>query len=458
LTVPKIEHRIGIEVYATKTSGIGGAIRRAAEDFVVEEVLVDGSKATIEKTAGKPPLGATSLRQRYLFSILVKRNWDTFIAVKNVAKELGVDPPQIQIAGIKDAKAITAQHITIKDVSIEDAIKVNYKDLELRPVGYFHEQLSAYFLLGNNFNIKIRTISHPKATVEKCITKTINEITKVGGIPNFFGHQRFGTTRAITHIVGKAMVQGNIEDAAMIFLAHPSPDEHPKSREVRTELQDSQNFKQALQNFPVQLRYERLMLSHLVENPTDFVGAFRRLPLKLRMLMVQAYQSFLFNRFLSERIKNGYSLSKAKVGDYVVNVERSGLPMVKTGKIVKSASVKEINELIKTGKMRVALPIVGSRQKLSQGSVGKIQKHILEAEGIEAQNFMIDELPEINGKGELRAVVSPVRNFTAGTVSADADDAKKRQASLEFMLLRGSYATVLLREIMKTRNPIKAGF
>jgi tRNA(Glu) U13 pseudouridine synthase TruD len=29
---------------------------------------------------------------------------------------------------------------------------------------------------------------------------------------------------------------------------------------------------------------------------------------------------------------------------------------------------------------------------------------------------------------------------------------------LSFMLLRGSYATVLLREIMKPENPIKAGF
>lgn len=458
MAIPKIDQRIGIEVYITKTSGIGGSIRRAPEDFVVEEVLVDGSKATIEKLASKPPLGATALRQRFLLSVLVKRNWDTLIAVKNVAKALGLEPSKVQIAGIKDAKAVTAQHITMEGVSVEDAAKVSFKDVELRPVGYFHDRLSAYFLLGNNFNIKISTISHPKATVEKRVAKTVQEIAKVGGIPNFYGHQRFGTTRAITHVVGKAMVQGDLKEAAMLFLANPSPDEHPISREVRTDLQNSQDFKRALQNFPVQLRYERLMLSHLVENPTDFVGAFRRLPLKLRMLFVQAYQSFLFNRFLSERIKSGSSLSRAKIGDYVVNVERSGLPMVKTGKIVDSKSIKEINALIQSGKMRVALPLVGTKQKLSQCSVGKIQKQIMEAEGVEAQNFRIDALPEINGKGELRAVVSPVKNFAPRTVSVDMADAKKRQAELEFMLLRGSYATVLLRELMKTRNPITAGF
>jgi tRNA pseudouridine13 synthase len=458
LPVPKIDQLLGIEVYVTETSGIGGAIRRAAEDFVVEEVLVDGSKATIEKTASKPVLGATALRQRFLLCVLVKRNWDTFIAVKNVANQLGIDQTRIHIAGIKDAKAITAQHVTIEGVSVEEAAKVHVKDVELRPVGYFHEQLSAYYLLGNNFNIKIRAVSHPKATVEKRITKTINEIAKVGGIPNFYGHQRFGTTRAITHLVGKAMVQGDLEEAAMLFLAKPSPDEHPKSRQVRMELQNNQNFKQALQDFPVQLRYERLMLAHLVEEAGDFAGAFRQLPLKLRMLFLQAYQSFLFNRFLSERIKSGFSLSKAEAGDYVVNVERSGLPMIRTGKIVDAPSVKEVNGLIKAGKMRVALPIVGVKQKLSQGAVGELQKRILEAEDMEAQNFWISDLPEISGRGELRAVVSPVRNFAAGAVSADADDAKKRQAGLEFMLLRGSYATVLLREIMKPRNLITAGF
>jgi tRNA(Glu) U13 pseudouridine synthase TruD len=67
-------------------------------------------------------------------------------------------------------------------------------------------------------------------------------------------------------------------------------------------------------------------------------------------------------------------------------------------------------------------------------------------------------LPETSGRGELRAVISPVRNFTPGAVLVEEDDVKRRQVRVEFMLLRSSYATVLLREIMKTQNPIKAGF
>lgn len=458
MRVPLIDREIGIEVYVTETAGVGGAIKRVAEDFQVEEVLVDGSVANAGGAAAQSVLGATELRQRFLLCVLVKRNWDTFIAVKNVAKELGIDQMRISIAGIKDAKAVTAQHITIQDASVEDAEKVHVRDVELRPVGYFHEPLSSYFLLGNRFNIKIREISHSKATAEKQIAKVASEIAVIGGIPNFYGHQRFGTTRAITHLVGKAIIQGNLEEAAMIFLAKPSRHEHPSSRQARSELQATQDFREALQNFPMQLRYERLMLRHLVEAQGDFVGAFRRLPLKLCKLFVQAYQAYLFNRFLSARIKGGFSMSKAEEGDFVVNLERSGLPMIRTGRIVGSADTAEVNRLIEAGKMRVALPIFGFKQKLSQGAVGNAQKQILEAEGVEAQNFQISAMPEVSGRGELRAAVSPVRNFKAGVVSTNADEPNQRQVGLEFMLLRGSYATVLLREVMKPRNLISAGF
>jgi tRNA pseudouridine13 synthase len=448
---------MGIETYLTKTEGIGGVIRRAVDDFVVEEVLLDGSKATAAaETAAKPPLGATKTRQPFLLCVLIKRNWDTFIAVKNVAKELGIGQERIQIAGIKDAKAVTAQHVTIEGVSAEQAAKVHYKDVELRPLGYFREQLCSFYLLGNNFKINIKEISPPAATAEECTAKVAAEIADAGGIPNFYGHQRFGTTRAITHLVGKAMVQGSLEAAAMVFLAKPSPNEHAESRRVRAELEATQDFKRALQDFPSQLRFERLMLAHLVEDPSDFSGAFRRLPFKLQKLFVQAWQSYLFNRFLSARIKSGIPLGRAEVGDYVVNVERSGLPMVRTGKILESSNTADVTGSIQAGKMRVALPIFGAKQKLSAGRIGELERRVLEEEGVDAQGFRVPAMPEISAKGELRAAVCPVKDLSQGAVLPDSNDAL--QMSLEFMLLRGSYATVLLREMMKPKDLIKAGF
>ena len=458
MDVPEIDKVLGIEVYATATAGVGGVIRDSVDDFVVEEVLVDGSKAEIEKSTERQVLGASPSRQRYLLYVLVKHDWDTFTAIKNVAKQLGISQRQIQIAGIKDAKAVAAQHITVEACSMGDAAKVNVKGIEIRPLGYIRDKLSPYYLLGNNFTIRIKAIKHSESTVAKRVTETAEALDAAGGIPNFFGHQRFGTTRPITHLVGKAIAEGDFEEAAMLYLAKLSVHEHPSSRNARAELQSTRDFKQALQNFPRQLRFERLMLNHLVEKPADFVGAFKRLPIKLQALFVQAYQSYLFNCFLSERIKSGFSLNKAEVGDYVVNVERSGLPMVNVAKVASPVTVTETNQLIKAGRMRVALPLIGIKQKPSQGAMGQIERRILEEESVRTENFRVNEISKTSGIGGLRAVLTPVQGFKFHGISAFASDQNESQADLSFMMLRGSYATVLLREIMKPTNPIIAGF
>ena len=458
LSVPKIEKLMGIEVYATVSSGIGGVIRQSVEDFVVEEVLVDGSKAEINQPVTHQVLGSSPVKNRYLLCVLVKRNWDNFQAIRRVAEQLGIKFGQVQIAGIKDAKAVTAQHITIEGVSAEEIQKVQVKDIEIRPIGYFRSKLSSYFLLGNNFHISIKTISHPKSTIKKRITKTIKELEAISGIPNFFGHQRFGTTRPITHLVGKAIVKENFRKAVMLFLAKPSPQEHPESRQAREQLQATQEFKQALKNFPRQLYYEHLMLKHLAKKPDDFTGAFRRLPIKLRELFPQAYQSYLFNKFLSRRIENKIPLNRAEVGDYTVNVERSGLPMQMMRRIASAQTLAEINDAVKAGKMRLALPLVGFKQRPSQGVQGEIERQILENEGVSPENFKIEAMLEISSRGELRTIVTPLNNFSLNKIPDDSANLSKQKVKVGFMLYRGSYATVLLRELMKPRNPIKTGF
>jgi len=458
LIVPEIDKLLGIEVYATETAGIGGVIRDSADDFRVEEVLVDGSKAEIKTATEHQVLTASPSKQRYLLCILVKHKWDTFIALKTIAKQLDLSQGQIHIAGIKDAKAVTAQHITVEGCSMKDISEVDIKDMEIRPVGYVHEKLSPYYLLGNHFTIIVKAIKDAESTVAKLIAEVAEAIEAGGGVPNFFGHQRFGTTRPISHLVGKALLEGAFEEAAMIFLARPSVHEHPASRNARAELQSTGDFQQALNAFPWQLRFERLMLRHLVDKPDDYVGAFMRLPVKLQALFVQAYQSYLFNRFLSERIKNGFSLNRAEVGDYVVNVERSGLPMVNTGKVATTEAVAKVNERVKAGKMRVALPLIGVKQKPSQGLMGDIEWQILEKEGIRTEKIRVNEISRVGGRGGLRAVLTPVKDFELNNVSTVVQNQNMCHAELSFMLLRGSYATVLLREIMKPENPIKAGF
>jgi tRNA pseudouridine13 synthase len=457
LFIPKVEKLIGIEVYATNSPGIGGVIRHFTEDFIVEETLVNGSRAGLRPRESQVS-GSPTIREPYLLCVLIKRNKDTFMALKAITQQLGIGTNYIHIAGIKDTKAITAQHITLKGVSTEEVRKVFVRDIEVYPVGLFHSPISSYYLFGNNFQVVIRNIRHSKSTIKKRIAKIVKNIEDIGGVPNFFGHQRFGTTRPITHLVGKALIQGDFKKAAMLFLVKSTPHEHPESRQARKQFWKTQDFKQALKDFPKKLYYERLMLKHLAKRDNDFIGAFRRLPKKLLVLFPQAYQSYLFNRFLSKRIGLGLPLSKAEVGDYVVKLDPSGLPITQTYMVASHETLSHINAGVETGKMRLAIPLLGFKQKFPQGIQGEIEKQILDEESILPENFKVKGMPELSLKGGMRMALTPLKDFSLNEILRDDANPLKWRTEVSFMLQRGSYATIFLREVMKTRNPIKSGF
>jgi len=458
LRVPPVDQTLGMRTYASETPGVGGTIRETIDDFLVQEVLADGSVASIEEQPESGALGTTAHMQDYLLCTLVKRNWDTLSAVMRIAKELEVSQSRIQIAGIKDARAVTAQHITIEGASAEEVSRIRIPDIEVHPMGYFRDEMAPFYLLGNKFRVVINGIRKAEKDAANKIAETIAELESLGGLPNFFGHQRFGTKRPITHLVGRSIVKGDFEEAAMLFLTYTSKYEHPESRQTRSELLSTRDFKRAFHDFPRQLRYERVMLSHLTAEPKDFIGAFERLPPKLQELLVQAYQSYLFNLFLSERITGGFSLSKAELGDFVVGVDRSGLPIARTGKIVSAESLAETNNLIEARKLRIALPLIGMKQKPSEGVMGENQRNILEKEGVEPKDFRVSARRIMSGKGELRAIISPIKEFSVQSIASKEDIRDRVEAGLSFMLLRGSYATMLLREIMKPRDPVASGF
>jgi tRNA pseudouridine13 synthase len=458
LLIPRLEKHLGIEAYATRCSGIGGVIRRNIEDFLVEEVLVDRTKATIGPSIGLNPLGSSPIENDYLLCVLVKRNWDTISAVKAVADQLGTEMDRIQFAGLKDTKAITAQHITFEGLTTQEIRRVHVKDIELRPVGYLRNGLSQFYLLGNSFHVRINRISHLESTTRKRINRITEELEQAGGFPNFFGHQRFGTTRPITHQVGKAIIRGDFKKAAMIFLARPSPREHSESRLAREALQATMDFGQALKDYPKQLRYERLMLRHLARKSQDYVGAFRRLPLRLLELFPQAYQSYLFNRFLSRRLSLGLTLSKTQVGDCAVNVERSGLPILTMHKVVGTENAEEVNDAIQAGKMKLAIPLLGYKHRHSAGVQGEFEKEILGEESISLRDFKVSCMPEISLRGRLRVASASLNDFCVEKIAVDPVNPKKLGANMSFTLYRGSYATVVLRELMKPRNLVQAGF
>jgi tRNA pseudouridine13 synthase len=196
----------------------------------------------------------------------------------------------------------------------------------------------------------------------------------------------------------------------------------------------------------------------LAANPDDFVGALKKLPFNLQRLLVQAYQSFLFNNFLSARLTNGFRLDEAQAGDYVVNLQRNSLPLISMHAIVREEKLSEVNSAIKKGKMKVALPLIGFKQTVSEGNQGAIEAQILEREGIRCSDFRITSIPEISSRGEVRAVLASLNDFSFEQISKLNSNGSRNRVRLSFMLNLGSYATVFLRELMKPVDLVKAGY
>jgi tRNA pseudouridine13 synthase len=435
-----IEEQFGIRVFLTSSKGLNGKIRVYPEDFIVEEHLINGLTACINPSLHQ--FQKPEDKGVYQLCIMVKKGLDTLTALKYISKAFKINEKKLSIAGLKDAKALTAQFIALKGLKLKEAKVLFNGEIKVYPVKLINEPLNSSLLSGNSFTVKIRDINLTINETKKNIEKALKEIENAGGIPNFFGHQRFGTIRPITHIVGKYIVKRDFEKAVLTYLGLSSFYEKPEIKKVRDEVLATLNFKKALKAFPIHLEYERIMLKHLVNHPKDYIGALKRLPSRLRLLFVNAYQSFLFNEALSRRILRKLPLNKALEGDWIL--EDSTL--IKASNI----NLNELNKKIEKGKAVLALPIFGYQTKLSNGVQGEIEKTLLKDEELTLKSFYVGPMPEVSSAGGFRAALTKVKNVSFIIENGNV--------IFKFFLDKSCYATIFLREIMKPKNLIEAGF
>jgi len=128
------------------------------------------------------------------------------------------------------------------------------------------------------------------------------------------------------------------------------------------------------------------------------------------------------------------------------------------GERAVAGTVSKLDNAVKKGKACVAIPLVGARQLLSEGAQGEIEQKILAEEGVTPEDFKCVVMPEIGKSGGLRTVLVPLIKFVVDKPEADGLDRSKLQLRFRFVLPKGSYATVPLREFMKPQNPVAAGF
>lgn len=442
LSSAELDHQLGLKFYITSTRPIGGRIRVRLEDFIVEEISVDGLRANFSINT------SSDIKGEYLWFILEKRGIDMISAIMELSKALRIPFNHFYFAGIKDAKAITRQFVSTYP-SYETLLK-EFKHNQIKLYGFFRRpfKLSPGMLYGNWFQIKISDIEvKNEKEAKRIVEKALHEIRTQGGVPAYYGYQRFGTIRPVTHIVGKYIIRGDFEAAVWEYVARPFPLE--KNYEARREAWNSRDPKVILKIYPSKLCHERAIASYLVKHPNDYVGALRRLPLTLRRMFVQAYQSYLFNLLLSKRIERGLSLKFPEIGDYVALLT----PIGSFSSIIKvsQTNFKDLLQLIKNNKAILVGNLFGFNTRLCDGIPGEIEREVLEEEGIKLENFRVESLPEVSNKGGYRHLSFTVENLKLSNISS-------KSITVQFILRKGNYATVFLRELMKPRDIVRAGF
>ncbi|WP_248908634.1 tRNA pseudouridine(13) synthase TruD [Halocatena marina] len=447
------EQAMGIAYYVSDTAGIGGHLRDRAADFRVREREAFETQPVDADTGAYPAL--------VFRATLTNRDTNGF--VNELANRLGISRERITWAGTKDKRAITTQLFSIRN--FEDTTLPELSGAAIEVVGRAGRPVLFGDHIGNEFELVVRDV-HPDST-EKIddITADLRSFVEaddrrnrgrdrdrgkdavsVGdgtvtiGVPNFFGQQRFGTLRPVTHEVGLAIVRGDWEKAVIAYLGNPSEHEPADTREARDYVDRTHDWQGAIDRFPTHLRYERSIAHRLTEiggdEPDQFREALTAVPSNLQALFVHAAQSYLFNQMLSLRLERDLPFSKPVVGDVVCFVDEHGRPDSDRQQLVTESRVETVVRHCERGRAFVTAPLVGTDTELSEGEQGEIERQVLDETDLSLDAF---DLPgEFDSTGTRRPILLQTE------LSIDHDP-----LTFSFSLPNGSYATVLMREYLK---------
>jgi tRNA pseudouridine13 synthase len=414
-----LERELGMQFYATDTPGIGGKLRTVPDDFIVDEIPLE------KKGGASGP---------YLICRLTKTSWELQHAVKEIARRLNISHRRIGWAGTKDRNARTAQLVSLYKVTPEEVAALHLRDITLEVIGQANEQLSLGDLAGNRFDICIRD------TDPTDLTGRVAAVTAAAAqaLPNYFGLQRFGVIRPLTHRVGELVLRGEYEQAVATYVGQAFPLEKEEVRRARTVFWETRDAAAALRDLPVQMSFERSMLAFLHSHPDDYAGALRQLPPKLLSMFVSAFQSYLFNCALSHRLAAGHTLTEAVPGDRLIFANGRT-------DTVTPANLTAVAIHLSRGRCSIALFMPG-RDGQGAPAGDEATRSLLANLRITPADFRrASEFVQAKFDGAWRPIA------LRSTVDAAVQDTR---VHLKFTLPPGHYATTVCREYMKA-DPVR---
>jgi tRNA pseudouridine13 synthase len=193
-----------------------------------------------------------------------------------------------------------------------------------------------------------------------------------------------------------------------------------------------------------------MMIKHLIENPGDFQGSTNRLPKSLIRLLISSFQSYLFNRLISLRVKRGYSIFEPVLGDVISILDDVNGDLTQTTYIYGNGYDQYLLKALKMDRGAIVVPLIGYDTDLKRFPFfEKLFIDILEEEDFNVSIFNSNYFKEFEFKGAFRAMMNKPNSFQIIDIVEDETFSGKMKMKIKFSLKSGSYATMLLRELMK---------
>ncbi len=385
--------------------GIGGTIKEQLKDFRVEEL----------------PLYSPSGEGQHTFFEIQKEGISTFQAVRTIARALGVPPNRISYAGLKDARAITCQVLSVEGIPPDTIATLDLPNIRVMWAERHRNRLRIGHLRGNRFTIRVRQVDEPALPACQAILDALVR----RGVPNYYGPQRFGQRGDSAHL-GRAVVRKDAQDFIHRLLGGPHPNESEGVQGARARF-DAGDWQEALALFPGNMVDERRALQALIRSRGNYRRAYAGVAKRLKTFLLSAYQSALFNRVLDARLE---TLDRVYVGD--LGMKHPGRSVFRVEDEAAEQPRAARFEISPTG------PLFGFKMMQASGQQGELESKLLTAEGLTLEDFRVGD--GIKARGERRAL-----RFQVHEPELQYDDG----VILRFWLERGCYATAVLAEIMK---------
>ena len=458
----EVADTIGLTGYAVDSEGIGGVLKSRVADFRVDEISTTISLDT---------------RGRFTAANITLTNWETNRFIGKLAKACGISRNRIFFAGTKDKRAVTKQ-VFIIDAPQNKVARVEIPDVEIEIMGRTHQKIGFGNHKGNRFTIVARGCCHPDGS-PMTNSEAMDKIAHIEGLmkeelgeglfPNWIGPQRFGSGRPVTPVVGRHVIADDWESAVMSYLSMEG-DENEDVSNFRKKIREEGISEEALEMIPHWLGFERDMLKHLLANPDDYLGAFRKLPNNLQLMTVHSLQSVVFNKTIEARIGADIPLSTPIQGDIVGRIDDNGQLETSSLVTVEERTLDRISRNCSLGRLAVTAQLPGSSMMKPEGEFGKLESAVVKEMGLGETDWRVEKIGRLTTRGTRRPLVTTFSDFQYEPVPVAGDETMGEKwvegpkdgelwhpegacIRFRFTLPSGSYATTLLREFMRT--PLK---